>query len=252
MRNSYDETSMKPNLFHRLWNHPIHWRALLIRLGITLAVLTVIIFLGYYWGQHIPAVESFISGLGIWGPVIFILLFVALMPLFVPNAGFAIVAGALFGLWWGSVIIIVAGLISELSIFAAGHRFLRGHVERVLSRHEKLLAIRSELTKKPIRLMILMRLSPLPFTPICYMLSTTRISYRDYIIGYLGYIPGNVVTVYFGVVAKHMAKMAGGAEQVSIEKIVLGIVALVASIALITYVSHISRKAIDQVEGGAG
>jgi uncharacterized membrane protein YdjX (TVP38/TMEM64 family) len=239
---------MKPNLFHRLWNHPIHWRALLIRLWITSAVLAAIVFLGYYWGQHIPAVEAFISGLGIWGPIIFILLFVALMPFFVPNAGFAIVAGALFGLWWGSVIIIIAGLISELSIFTAGHRFLRGHVENVLCKHTKLLAIRSALTKKPIRLMILMRLSPLPFTPICYMLSTTRISYRDYIIGYLGYIPGNVVTVYFGVVAKHMAKIAGGAESISVQKMVLALAALLASIALITYVSHISRKAIDEVE----
>jgi len=121
-------------IFRRVWEHPIHWRAVLIRLGIGTVILTVICVLGYIWGQHVPQVEAFIASLGYWGPVIFILLFVATMPLFVPNAGFAIAAGALFGLWWGTVYIVIAGLISEMMIFTGGHKFLRGRVEDWLNK----------------------------------------------------------------------------------------------------------------------
>jgi uncharacterized membrane protein YdjX (TVP38/TMEM64 family) len=160
----------------RLWDHPLHWGATLLRLGIGAAALALIIVLGLLWGEHIPQVEAFIDSLGAWGPAIFMLIFVATMPFFVPNAPFAIAAGALFGLFWGTVYIVVAGLIAELIIFSSGHRLLRGHVERWLARHPKLLALRGALTAKPIRFMILLRLSPIPFAPICYMLSTTRVS----------------------------------------------------------------------------
>jgi uncharacterized membrane protein YdjX (TVP38/TMEM64 family) len=230
---------------HRLWSHPIHWWVTFVRLGVGALALAAIIALGWVWGQHIPEVEAFIARLGIWGPTIFIILFVVTMPLLVPNAPFALAAGALFGLWWGTAYIVVAGLIAELIIFTGGHLFLRGSVEKTLAKHPRLMALRSALTEQPIRFMILLRLSPFPFSPICYMLSTTRVSYRDYIIGYVGYIPGNFVTVYFGFVAKHMAKIAGGAEDVSTIKIVIPVVTLIATAILITYVSHAAKKALD-------
>jgi uncharacterized membrane protein YdjX (TVP38/TMEM64 family) len=233
----------------KLWDHPVHWRVTLLHLAIFVAILAALIGLGYYWGEYIPQMEDFIGSLGIWGPVIFIALFIATMPFFVPNVPFALAAGALFGLWWGTVYIVIAGLAAELMLFTAGHRFLRGRVESWLAKHPKLLALRSALTEKPIRFMVLLRLSPIPFTPICYMLSTTRVSYRDYIIGYMGYIPGNFLTVYFGFVAKHVVKAAGGADDVSTWKIVLAVVTLIATVILVTYVSHAARKALKvQVE----
>ncbi len=229
----------------RLWDHPVHWRVTMLHLAIFAAVLAVLIALGYFWGEYVPQLEAFIGSLGIWGPVIFITLFIITMPFFVPNVPFALVAGALFGLWWGTVYIVVAGLVAELMIFTAGHKFLRGRVESWLARHPKFLALRSALTENPIRFMVLLRLSPIPFTPICYMLSSTRVSYRDYIIGYMGYIPGNFLTVYFGFVAKHVVKAAGGADDVSTWKIVLAVVTLIATVILVSYVSHAARKALN-------
>jgi len=232
----------------RLWDHPVHWRVLALRVSVGAAILAVLIVLGWFWGQHIPAVEAFIASLGIWGPVIFITLFIVTMPFFVPNAPFAMAAGALFGIFWGTVYIVIAGLVAELIIFTGGHRLIRGHVEKVLKKHPKLMALRGALTEKPIRFMVLLRLSPIPFTPICYMLSTTRVSYRDYIIGYCGYIPGNFVTVYFGFVAKHVAKMAGGADDLSLPKIIIAIVTLIATAILVTYISHAAKKALDATQ----
>lgn len=229
----------------RLWDHPVHWQVTMLHLAIFAAVLAALIALGYFWGEYVPQLEMFIGSLGIWGPVIFIVLFIITMPFFVPNAPFALAAGALFGLWWGTAYIVVAGLVAELAIFTVGHKFLRGRVERWLAKHPRFLALRSVLTEKPIRFMVLLRLSPIPFTPICYMLSTTRVSYRDYIIGYMGYIPGNFLTVYFGFVAKHVVKAAGGADDVSTWKIVLAVVTLVATVILVSYVSHAARRALN-------
>lgn len=233
-----------------LWNRPLHWAATFLRLIIAAVALAGIIILGYIWGEHIPQINAYIASLGIWGPVIFILLFVVTMPFFVPNAPFAIAAGALFGLFWGTVYIVIAGLISELMIFSSGHKLLRGHVEGWLAKHPKLLALRSALTAKPIRFMVLLRLSPIPFAPICYMLSTTRVNYRDYLIGFIGYIPGNFVTVYFGFVASHVARAAGGASDVSTWKIVLAVMTLIATVILISYVSHAARRILTVETGG--
>lgn len=235
-------------LLSRVWTNTHHWRAILLRLGVIAVLLAAICVLGYLWGQHVPQVEAFIGSLGYWGPVIFILLFIMTMPLFVPNAGFAIAAGALFGLWWGTVYIVIAGLISEMMIFTGGHIWLRGRVEKWLQKYPKMIALRSALTERPIKLMILLRLSPLPFTPICYMMSTTRVTYRDYLIGFIGYIPGNFATVYFGFVAKHVAKAAGGADDLSRGKLIIAIVGLVATIVLVTWVSRTAKKAIEQVQ----
>lgn len=230
----------------KLWDHPVHWRVTLVRMGVGALALAAIVALGWEWGDHIPEVEAFIARLGIWAPIIFIVLFIVTMPFFIPNAPFAMAAGALFGLLWGTVYIVIAGLVAELIIFSSGHRFLRGRVERVLAKHPKLMALRGALTERPKRFMILLRLSPIPFTPICYMLSTTRVSYRDYIIGYAGYIPGNFVTVYFGFVAKHVAKVAGGAEDLSPLKIVIAVVTLIATAILVTYVSHAAKRALEE------
>jgi uncharacterized membrane protein YdjX (TVP38/TMEM64 family) len=235
-------------LSEKVWNHPVHWRMAIIKLIIGAIVLTGLVLLGKLWGQHIPEVERYISGLGLWGPVIFTILFIALMPFFVPNASFALIAGALFGLWWGTVIVVIAGLISELVLFSLGHKVLRARVDYTLKQYPKLLAIRKALIKKPIKLMILLRLSPIPFTPICYLLSTTRISYRKYILGYVGFIPGNFVTVYFGFVAKHVAKMAGKSDNISPPELAIAIIGLVACILLITYISHAAKQAIAEVQ----
>ncbi len=240
--------SLRGLLRHHIWDHPIHWHALLLRLAVGGALLAGIIALGVLWGEHIPQVEAFIARIGPWGPILFILLFILLMPLFVPNAGFAMAAGTLFGLWWGTVYIIIAGLAAELILFSTGRRFFRAPVERWLTKHSKLIAIRRALMRKPIRLMILLRLSPLPFTPICYMMSTTRVSYRDYLIGFIGYIPGNFVTVYFGFVAKHLAKAAGHADDLSTPKLVIAVVGLIATVVLVTWISHTAKRAIDRVE----
>ena len=231
-------------LSEKIWNHPIHWRVAITRLVIFAIVLAGLIMLGRLWGDHIPQVERFIAGLGLWGPVIFTLLFIALMPFFVPNASFALIAGALFGLWWGTVIVVIAGLISELVLFSLGHKVLRDRVNYTLKQYPKLLAIKKALIKKPIKLMILLRLSPIPFTPICYLLSTTKITYRKYIMGYIGFIPGNFVTVYFGFVAKHVAKMAGKSDNISPAELAIAIIGLVACIILITYISHAAKQAI--------
>lgn len=235
-------------LSEKVWNHPVHWRVAITKLIIGVIVLTGLVLLGRLWGQHIPGVERFISGLGLWGPIIFTLLFIALMPFFVPNASFALIAGALFGLWWGTLIVVIAGLISELILFSLGHRVLRERVNNTLGQYPKLLAIRKAVTKKPIKLMILLRLSPIPFTPICYLLSTTKISYRKYIMGYIGFIPGNFVTVYFGFVAKHVAKMAGKSDNISSPELAIAIIGLVACVLLITYISHAAKQAIAEVQ----
>jgi len=49
-------------------------------------------------------------------------------------------------------------------------------------------------------------------------------------------------------VAKHVAKMAGGADDLSITKITIAIVTLIATAILVTYISHAAKKALDSAQ----
>jgi small-conductance mechanosensitive channel len=49
-------------------------------------------------------------------------------------------------------------------------------------------------------------------------------------------------------VAKHVAKLAGGAEDVSMTKIIIAVVTLIATAILVTYISHAAKKALDATQ----
>ena len=73
----------------------------------------------------------------------------------------------------------------------------------------------------------------------------TKMTNRDYIIGYLGFIPGNFVTVYFGMVAQHVAKVAANVDDLSPPKLIIAVLGLIATVILVTYISRAAKKAID-------
>ena len=61
-------------------------------------------------GRQVPlapalqALEEWVTGLGIWGPVVFALLYIAVTLLMGPAWAMTLAAGAIFGLMWGTIV----------------------------------------------------------------------------------------------------------------------------------------------------
>jgi len=157
---------------------------------------------------YMPAVEDAMRRLGPWGPLLFILIFLVGTSAFLPESILAIAAGAIFGLWMGLVWVVVAGTLTAVAIFIVGRHFLQAPVERVLERHPKVKAVDAAASSAGFKLMFLLRLSPLNYSLLCWLLAVSKARFRAYFLACLGMFPGNFSTVYVGFAARHAADLA--------------------------------------------
>ena len=162
----------------------------------------------YVLEPYFPAAEEAMRKLGPWAPLLYIGIFLIATSLFIPESILAIAAGAIFGLWMGLVWVVIAGTLTAVCMFVVGRHFLRARVERSLQRHPKIQAIDAAASSAGFRLMVLLRLSPLNFTFLGYLLSVSRARFRPYLLACLGMFPGNFSTVYIGFAARHAADLA--------------------------------------------
>lgn len=162
---------------------------------------------------YIQPLEDFVRKLGPWAPLLYIAVFVVATTLFVPESILAIAAGAIFGLWMGLIWVVVAGTLSAIVIFVLARHLFRGRIEQLLKSHPKIQAIDAAASDSGFRLMVLLRLSPLSFTLLSYLLAISRARFRTYVIACIGMFPGNFSTVYIGYAAQHAAALAKDLKQ---------------------------------------
>ena len=78
-----------------------HSRAVLPYLAVGLLLIAAIVLGGREIEHHINAIESWITKLGPWGVLAFVGLFTLTTSFLLPDTVLCIIAGALFGLFWG-------------------------------------------------------------------------------------------------------------------------------------------------------
>ncbi|MDP6480050.1 MAG: TVP38/TMEM64 family protein [Phycisphaerales bacterium] len=195
-------------------DHHRSWWGVAIKSIAALALVGVLFLLFHYFLEpYMPALEEFMQKLGGWGPLLYIAVFLIATSIFIPESIIAIAAGAIFGLWMGLLWVVVAATITAVCIFVLGRHFLRARVEVMLGGHPKIKAIDRAASAAGFRLMVLLRLSPLNYTLLSYVLAVSRARFKPYLLACLGMIPGNFSTVYIGFAAKHAADLAKGMED---------------------------------------
>ena len=147
------------------------------------------------------------AGWGGW--LIFILLFAAACLLFIPASVLTLGAGAVYGFWGGTLLVLLGnGLGSLLSLLVARY-LLRGWAERIFARNPKLRAIEDAVAHDGWRIICLTRLSPvMPFSLINYALGLTKISAAKFLFATeVGALPSICVYVYFGTLIGSLTKI---------------------------------------------
>ena len=77
-----------------------------IALGI--AALAALIALGRWGGGYVPVFARWVEGIGVWGPVVFMVGYAAAVVAFVPASLLTLAAGAVFGLVEGTLYTFIA------------------------------------------------------------------------------------------------------------------------------------------------
>ena len=246
---SLDPTASPSPIHHRWW-------------GLALKVLAALVVVGlgaWLWYVAIEPqearLEQLLSELGPWGPVLFVGIFVVATGLFFPESVLAIASGAIFGLFWGLVWTVVAGMITVATVFLLGRHFLGGPARRLLLRHPRVAAIEKAAESRGLRLVFLLRLAPLNFSILNWMLAVSDMRLRAVLLSSLGMIPGNLSTVYVGYAARHTADLAARAKAGAPDGIVAGdsilhevalYAGLGASLLVSVLVTRIAVKALKQ------
>ncbi|MBE9206475.1 TVP38/TMEM64 family protein [Nostoc sp. LEGE 06077] len=194
---------------------------------------------------------SQVQSLGVWGVVAYIFIYNLATLLLVPGSVLTLKAGCLFGLFWGSVYVLIAAIIGATFAFLIGRYLSRDWVSRQLEKHPQLKAIDLAVAKEGWKIVLLTRLCPLfPFNLINYVFGVTQVSLKDYVLGSFGIIPGTVMYVYIGTLAGNLALTNMPNQSLTPEaktyQLIMQIIGLIATVAVTIYLTKIAQKALAQ------
>lgn len=150
--------------------------------------------------QEISALFESIRALGTGGAAVYALIFLLATIVLVPASPLTAIAGFLYGPLWGTLLVSPLGIASAALAFLIGRSFARPWVRRHLDSRPRLTAMDRAVAREGFRLVLLLRLSSVvPFAPLSYGLSASRISARDFMLAtWLGLLPGTFLYVYLG------------------------------------------------------
>ena len=184
----------------------------IVRLLAVAAVLAALLLLGRLAGGAIPRFASWVEGLGLLGPAVFIAGYAAAVVAFAPASLLTLAAGAIFGVAKGTVYAFAAASLGACAAFLVARHVARAQIERRIAGDPRFLAIDRAIGAQGRHIVFLLRLSPaFPFNLLNYALGLTRVRFSDYAVACLGMLPGTLAYVYSGSLLGDVAALAGGA-----------------------------------------
>ena len=182
------------------------------------------------------------------GGVLFIPLYALWVTLLLPGVWASMLAGALYGAWWGSVLVFVGACLGAEATFLLGRHWLRDWAQKRLASVPTLQAIERGVSREGLKLVLLTRLSPaFPFSLLNLAYGLSDVSLRDYSLGLLGILPGTVLFCALGALAGDVARfgdvLAGEASPSAWALRVVGVVATIAAVWLVGRAAQRALKA---------
>jgi len=186
-----------------------------------------------YFSSQQAALRSHVEAYPLQSALVFFLIYVAVTGLSLPGAALmTLIAGALFGLLWGTVIVSFASSLGATLAFLASRFVLRDWVQRKFG--EKLKPINDGVAREGAFYLFALRLVPaFPFFVINLVMALTPIrTWTFYWVSQVGMLAGTLVFVYAG------TKL--GEFQVSF--------GLLAALALLGIFPLLAKKALDALK----
>jgi len=175
-------------------------------LGIIKVALVLILVLGSAyllwdhseWFENPRLVKVEVLAWGIWGPVVYMLLYAVGPSFLIPGAVMTIAGGLAFGAMRGAVYSLLGAEAGALVAFAAGRFLGRSFVQRVVGgRFEKLL---TRIGRHGFQIIFYLRLVPLiPYNSLNLLAGASPITFRDYFwASAIGMVPGTILFAFLG------------------------------------------------------
>lgn len=190
-----------------------------------------------------------VSNLGDWAPVVFVALYAVTAVTLVPASFLLTVsAGAMFGVWRGSVLVFIGASLGASLVYAIASPLAGSRWMQRVTRDRRIAALRTAVAGDGVRIMFLLRLSPItPYSIVNYALALSGVRFSAFVAALLGMIPVIIMYTYYGKVVGDVAALAAGVSPPrGPEYYALLVVGLIATIVSTTLITRASRRAIER------
>jgi len=216
------------------------WRPVVFVVALAaLAVLAYVLPVGRWLEAFLDWTES----LGVWGPLVLGVVYIAACVLLVPGTILTLGAGAIFGVALGTITVSLASTLGATAAFLVGRFLARDWVAGKVLARPRFAAIDEAVGTQGFKIVLLTRLSPIfPFAWLNYGYGLTDVPlWKYFFASWVGMFPGTVMFVYIGSL---LGLAAGGARERTTGEWVLYGVGLAATVAVAVLVTRVARKAL--------
>ena len=188
------------------------------------------------------------------GVLVFMLVIFCTTLLFIPGIILTFGSGYVFsnafglgvGVLLGSIAVFVGASCGAISSFLLGRFLLRDCVAGLTKRFKLFEAIDKAMEEKGLRIMILLRLSPLIYVSpyLNYGAGGMAVSFGAFTISLLGIIPATIMFVFLGASAGSLADSSEGDSKTTKIVLIIGIILSVFGVALTTYYARLELRKV--------
>lgn len=172
----------------------------IILAAILLSLISVVFYLNFAGYFQLERLREFIEGFGMWGIVVYMLIYMVVILTNLPASVFTILAGLLFGVWQSLIAVVIAATISATIAFYIG-RFLFSSTDfRNRKAREIIKKIEKNAEKNGFTAIAVLRLSFLPYMPLSYAAGLVKnLKAKDFVLATaLTNIFGSFVFIFLG------------------------------------------------------
>jgi uncharacterized membrane protein YdjX (TVP38/TMEM64 family) len=169
-----------------------------------MALLVMFITAAIYLVRFSPAKQYltpqqlgfFLESIGLWAPVMFVVIYVVGVCLFLPGTLLTAMGAAIFGPYWGFLYVWTGAMIGAGLAFLIGRYLGRDFAASLIG--DKLKRFDDAIERNGFATVLYLRLMYFPFTPMNFGMGLTKVRFWDYLFGTaLGILVGTFIFTFF-------------------------------------------------------
>jgi len=167
-----------------------------LKFFVFIGLIAVVVFFSFYFDLHekvsIDGIKNFITGMGVWAPLVYILTYIVTSIIVFPNLLLSTASGAIWGPYLGTVYTVIAATIACLFPFWIARRLGRQFVINA-AKGTKVEICERFVGRNGFVAIMIVRLIPLfPWEVVNYGAGMCSIQFRHYVLATLiGIVPGS-------------------------------------------------------------
>lgn len=234
-----------------------------VKLLIVAAVLVIAFLVANHFGlfdmlkegtlkDRVVRLDEFFKGLGIWAPLVFILIWIVGCVFLLPGLPISIAGGLIFGAVWGSVWTTIGANLGAAAAFLIGRYAARDMVAGWVEKNKALKRIDEGVRNQGWRMLLITRLVPIfPFNIQNYVYGLTDIRFTTYLLVTLPSMIPATIAFNFAAGSAREVVLAGGQPD-AVKKTILYLAIAAVFFVLLSLIPSFVKKRVSGAEELAG